>query len=643
MISFFRNFFNSKLGIPVTLAFLALIAFAFAAADIGGSGTFGGVAGGSRVAVIGDRDISTSDLAINTDSAARMARQQDPTLSTEAFVEQGGLDDVLDQLVSRYSIAEFAHQMGLRVSNALVDSEIRTIPGFQGLDGSFDINAFRAVIRERGLTEAIVRDDLSMGLYARQLVLPVTYGAALPDSIARRYAELSAETRIGSAAALPASLFLPDSGPTAEQLQTYYSANRARYIRPERRTLRYALFNADAVDIAPVTDAQIARRYQRDATVYAATETRSFTQLVVPTEAAAQAVIDEVNAGTSLADSARSKGLDTVTLTDLERSDLQAQTNAAVAEAAFDVRAGDIVGPVRGSLGFYVLQVDNVRQVSGRTLDQASDDIRSEIEQERRNLALQELTEQLENDFADGTSLSEAAAALGLDVATSPQVTAAGNVYETGAAVSDELAPVIGFAFQLQEGDTQLAEIVPGEQFLLFEVGEITSSAAAPLAEIREQVTLQWRRDRGMAAAGRAAARITERVENGESLAAALAAEDVPASNLNPLSLNRAELFQQGQLSRASILFFSMAEGTTKRVEVDDANTWFVVQLDEIQTPELAEDDPAIARTQAQLAQTLGQEYVEQFIAAMQASLDVDINDDAVQAVRDQLTSAGQQ
>ena len=54
MFQFFRNFFKTKLGLAISLAFLGLIALAFASADVSSTGTFGGIAGGDRVAVVGD-------------------------------------------------------------------------------------------------------------------------------------------------------------------------------------------------------------------------------------------------------------------------------------------------------------------------------------------------------------------------------------------------------------------------------------------------------------------------------------------------------------------------------------------------------------------------------------------------------------
>ena len=402
--------------------------------------------------------------------------------------------------------------------------------------------------------------------------------------------------------------------------------------------IRFAAFDRTALDdVAPVTDEQIARRYERDAAVYAPIETRSFTQLVLPTQAAAQAVIDEVNGGVSLEVSARGKGLQTVTLSDVSRENIEEQASEPVADAAFAAEAGGLARPARGNLGWYVLRVDQVTQNSGQTLEQASEGIRQQLFDERQQLALNEFTERLEDEFRSGRSLSEAAEELGLEITTTPQVTATGQVYGTQQTAAPQLAQVISFAFQVDAGDPQLNELVPGEQYLIFDVSEVVPSAAAPLADIRDDVVLAWRREQGMAEAGAAAARVVERIEGGATFAEAVAAEEGNLPAPETLRLNRRELVEQGQLSLASILFFSMAEGSTKPVELADVSTWFVVQLNEIDLPEIDSEDARFAETRQQILASLGEEYVAQFVSAMQGSLEAETNDVAVEAVRAQL------
>ena len=638
MITFFRNFFQSKLGIGITLAFLGLIALAFASSDVANTGMFGGVAGGNRVAVVGERRISTSDLTQNANNALDQAREQNPTISMEAFLANGGLDDVLEQVLSRTALAEFGRMLGLRAGQRLVDSEITGMSAFRGLDGNFDPEAFRGALRQRGLTEATVRDDLALGLYARQLVIPVSYGAQLPASFAGRYAQLLNETRLGSAAAFPASAFAPTGDPSAQQLQTYYQENRTRYIRPERRVIRYAAFDQSAVgDLPAITDAQIAARYRENASQYAASSTRSFEQLVVPTQAAAQAVIDEVNGGTSLSASARAKGLATTQVENVAQQAFASQASQAVARAAFQAANGSLVGPVQGSLGWYVLRVTDETRVAARNLQAASDEIRQQLQAEQRREALGALTERLENEFQEGRTLAEVAEELNLEVGETPPLLANGQVYGTQQTAPEELSRVVSFAFEMDERDPQLTEIVPGQAFLIFDVGDITPSATAPLAEIREQVVTQWRRDRGMAAAGQAAARVLQRIEGGATLAEAVRQEEAALPSPQSLRLNRRELAEQGRVTRANILFFSMAEGTAKRVATPEASIWYVVQLDEIQTPDLAEDDPLVAQTAQQLTASVGEEYVQQFVAAAQGELDIERNEAAIDAVRTSL------
>ena len=101
MFQFFRNFFKTKLGLAIALAFLGLIALAFASADVSSTGTFGGIAGGDRVAVVGDEKISTADLIQGANNGLDRVRQDQPTATMQAFLRGGGLDSALEALISR--------------------------------------------------------------------------------------------------------------------------------------------------------------------------------------------------------------------------------------------------------------------------------------------------------------------------------------------------------------------------------------------------------------------------------------------------------------------------------------------------------------------------------------------------------------
>ena len=639
MLQLFRSFFQSKLGIIVTLAFLALIALAFASTDVANTGTFGGITGGDRVAVVGDRRVDTAELSMNASNAFERARQEDPTLTMQVFAANGGVDGILEQMLSRVALAAFGEEHGMRAGKRLVDSEIRQIPAFRDLSGNFSQEIYQGALRQQGLTDAAVREDLAMGLFARQVVTPLALGPTMPTSLSQRYAQLLRETREGAVALLPSTAFMPAGAPTAAQLQTYYQENRSGYVRPERRVIRYAVFGEDALgEQAAPTQAQIAARYQRDQAQYAQQEDRTFTQLVVPTQAAAQAIVDEVRGGVSLQQSAQQKGLATVQIGPISRGDLAQRTSAAVAQAGFAAARGALSAPAQGGLGWYVLQVEALDTRAGRSLAQVRNDIAQTLAVEQRSAALGDLTVRIEEELEDGRNLTELAEELGLALQQTPPLTAVGQVYGSEGTVPAELAPVVQAAFEMDEEEPQLAVLQPGQQFLVYDVTDITQSATAPLAEIREQVVAAWRRDRGFAGAREAATRIMRRVAGGQPLAEAARAEKAQLPPVDDVSLNRQQISQQGQVPPVLALLFSMAEGTVKRLAAPENTGWFVVALDDIVTPDLANDDPIVAATGQQLQSVLGDEYVEQFVRAVQQEVGVERNQAGIDAVVAQLT-----
>jgi peptidyl-prolyl cis-trans isomerase D len=639
MLQFFRNFFKSKFGVIFTLAFLVVIAIAFGVGDIASNQSGGGIAGGDRVAVVGGRKISATDLSQAMTTSLENEKQQNPTLTMEGFIAAGGLDRVLDQILQRTALAEYAQKQGLRAGKRLVDSELVQIQAFQGIDGKFDRNAFLAALRQRGLSEELVRNDVAAGLYARQMLIPANFGAAVPRSLAQQYATLLKERRKGAIAVLPSAAFAPKGDPATAQLNAFYSAHRTDYLRPERRVIRYATFGEEALgNVAPPSEAQIAARYQRDAAQYQAKQTRTFTQLVLPTEAAAKAVAAEVSGGTSLAAAAASKGLATTKVGPIARNELATQSSQAVANAAFTAGQGAMIAPTRGGLGWYLLRVDAIENTPARSLAQVRDEIAKALAEEQRRAAFADLAANVEDELDNGGSLADVAKKLKLEIKTTEPITADGRVYGKQETAPPILARALKTAFEMEEGQPQLAEAEPGKTYLVFEAAGITPSAAAPLAEIKDEVVLDWRKSEGAKAAKAAAQRVMQRLAGGQDLAAALAAEKIALPPPNSVDMGRDDLARQGQVPPVMALMFSMAKGTVKRLEAPQNNGWYVVKLDDVTLPPLDKNDPLIGATQQQLASVFGDEYSEELVHAAQRAVGVTKNQAAIDAVRKQLT-----
>ncbi|MBT2133616.1 peptidyl-prolyl cis-trans isomerase [Croceibacterium sp. LX-88] len=640
MLQFFRNFFKSKIGVVVTLGFLALIALAFASSDVANTSVFGGVSGGDRVAVVGGQRINSADLKENLTAALERERQQQPTLTMQTFLSAGGLEATLKQLLQRTALAVFGEKHGMRAGDRLVDSQIVQIPAFQGAGGTFDENAFRAAIAQQGLSESMVRHDLGMGLLARQLITPITFSPVMPHSAVQQYASLLRERRHGTVALIPSAAFAPQGDPTDAQLQTFYGENRNNFVRPERRVIRYATFGEEALGARPApTEAQIAARFKRDQAKFAPTERRTFTQVIVPTQAAANALVAEVQGGKPLDAAARAKGLATASIGPSTRAEFAASASPAVAQSAFATERGALAAPARGGLGWYVLRVDQIDHVAGRTLEQARAEITAELAEEQRRAAFLEKTASIEEELEGGRSLGEVAQELNLTLSTTPPATADGRLYgKPTETLPQALAPVLKVAFDMEEGQPQLAEIAPGQTFLIYEVSEITPSATAPLAEIKSDVIALWRRDEGSKAAKAASERVLQRLAQGTDLAAAVAAEKRAIPAPQPLNIDRQEMARIGNVPSSLALFFSMAAGTVKKLEAPQNEGWFIVKLDKIEAGAVPANDPILVQTLNQLGRITAEEYVEQFVNAAQDDVGVERNQTAIDAVVASLT-----
>lgn len=640
MLTFFRRFFQSKIGLPIFLGFLVLMALAFAAADISGTTTFGGVSGGDRVAVVDGEPIASTELVTAANTALDQVRQQNPNLTMPEFIAADALDEVLRQLIDRNAIGLYAKKYGLRAGDNLVNSEILQIEAFKSLSGQFDEQTYLAALRQQGLTDAVFRRDLVNGLLEDQLLRPALAAPQMPGKIARQYAALVLERRKGEIALIPSAAFAPAGDPSETQLAEWYGKNRAQFMRPERRTLRFAVFGDDTLKVNAVpTEAEIAARYKRDAAQYQATERRAVTAFVVPTKDAATALAARIKNGTSLEAAAREAGFSASPSSLRDREAMAGATSFAFAQNAFKAAEGGVIEPAQGTLGWYVARVDTIERIPARSLADVRGTIAEALGVEKRNAGIADLVAEIEGEIDGGTALAEVAKAYGLKVETTPALLADGKAFgRPDVQIVPQLAAVLATAFQMEESEPQLAEVVAGKQFVVFEVARVDEASAPPLAEVREQAVAGWKRAQGAILARAAADRVAAKARGSAGLAAALAAEGKP-SELESIDLERrALLAQRGRnIPPPLVLMFSMAEGSVKVLEGPRNIGWYVVSLDEISTDPVDGEPGLLEQTRSQLAPTLTEEYRRQAAAAMRKELGTTRDDAAVAAVRKQL------
>lgn len=642
MISSIRSLINSKFGAVFALLFIGTIAIAFALGDVTGSGSFGGLSGGN-VARVGDRNITLGELNDALDNRLKAERQDNPTLDMVNFVEGGGLDSTLEQLINRYAIAVFGNEYGIAVSKRLVDSEIRKIPGAMGLDGKFSADAFRAFAQQIGVSEKAIRDDLTQNLFAQQILPTAASGPLAPDGLVLPYASLMLEQRSGKIASLPSAAFLPKQAPSEAALAKYYRDNAAKFTIPEKRAISYAIFDKSIIaERAKPTDADIAAYYKANAAKYAATETRSLSQVIVPTEAAAKSVAAQVAGGKTLADVANGLGLSVTTLANVTKSSLNSSASPAIADAVFAAAAGTIARPARGKLGWAVIRVDAVNRSAARSLAAARSEIESELLKTRSEEMLTEMTAEIEDAFADGATIADVAKQNGLKVDTSPKLLATGqDISNPSYRPIPEMQVILPAAFQMEtSGEAQLVELVPGEKFAMIAVADFEEAAPPPLREVRSIVQQQWALSEGAKAARNAADNLRKAIAGGQTLEAALAAANIQGAQVENLNGTRADLSRAGQQVPPPLsLMFAMKKGTAKILQAGGDRGWYVVYLTEVVKGDASGNAELLRARKQELSGVLQQEYAAQLVVSAAKDVGVEKNEDGIKELRTRLTN----
>lgn len=642
MITSIRSLINSKFGAMFALLFVGTIAIAFALGDVSGSGSFGGLSGGN-VARVGDRNITLGELSDALENRLKAERQGNPNLDMVNFVEGGGLDSTLEQLINRYGLAVFGNQYDIAVSKRLVDSEIRKIPGAMGLDGKFSADAFRAFAQQIGVSEKAIRDDLAQNLFAQQILPTVASGPLAPDGLVIPYASLMLEQRTGQIASLSSTAFLPRTPPSAEALAKYYSDNGATFTIPEKRAVSYAIFDKSIIaGRAKPSDADIAAYYKDNPGKFSASETRNISQVIVPTEAAAKSVVGQVGSGKSLAEVANGLGLAVTTTANVTKSSLASSASPTVAEVVFSARQGALATPARGKLGWAVIRVDSVNVAAARSLAAARQEIETELLKSRSEEMLTEMTSEIEDAFADGAGIADVAKQNGLKVDSSPKLLATGqDISNPNYKPIPEMQIILPAAFQMEtSGEAQLIELVPGEKFAMIAVSDFEEAAPPPLNEVRALVQQQWALAEGSKAARATAERIRKGVAAGQSLQAALSAANVQGAQIETLKGSRADLSREGQSIPPPLsLMFAMKKGTAKTLQAGGDRGWYIVYLTDVIKGDASGNPDLLRARKQELTAVLQQEYAGQLVASAVKDVGVDKNDDGIKELRTRLTN----
>lgn len=645
MMSFIRRALSS--WIVLGLFGLILVSFVFTGMFTDGMGGIGQLGGGGNVAKVGSQTITVNDASQRIQAQLDAQRQQQPGLDMAQFIRSGAVDDTIEQIINSKAFEEFGRQNGMAISGRLVDGEIASIAAFKGPTGNFDRNVFLGALSQRKLTEEMLREDIARERMVASIITPVAGAARAPIGLITPYASLLLETRNGQVGFVPTSAIGAGAPPTDAELNTFYQGNAARYTVPETRVIRYALFDRSRFEgKVAASEAEIAAAYKAGAAQYAARESRVFTQVIVPGQDAAAKIAAAARSGTPLAAAARANGGEATTLAAQEQGGFAGLTSPAIARAAFAAAQGALLDPQKSAFGWHVIKVDAVNKIGGKSLADVRATLAADITKRKIDGAVADFVTKIEDAVADGSTFEDVVKAEGLTAVATPAITGSGVAPDDRAFTpGPELQPVLRDAFLADvEDDAAVATLAAGQRYAFYDIDRVIPSAPRPLAAIRQQVAADFLIDRASKAARRVADGIAAKANQGTAMTAAASGAGVSLPAVRPVSARRLDLQQaQGQVPPALALLFSMPAKRAKVLAAPNKEGWYVVWLDNIVPGNAASQPGLIEATQAELGRAVGEEYLQQFAAAIRADLGVTKNDSAVATLKRSLAGAGSQ
>lgn len=355
---------------------VVLIFIAFVFVDFGG-GLSGGPGPRAAAATVGDRTVSYRDFEREYRRLENQYRQAFGGQLTPEMIDQLKLPLMaLERLVDQELLLEEADRLGLEASDTEVAQAILEIPGLKDDQGHFvGQETYNRFLRANGLDHREFEDSVREELVLAKLQTIVASSVRVSDSDVETSYRQQSERAAIRFIQVPSSRYSATSQAVSPaELQAYFDAHRDDFRLPTQRTVDYLLVDTIKTRAQLTFEpAELEAYYNDHAADFAQEEQVRARHILLKvddnrTAAQAEAELEQVKArvaaGEDFAKLASELSEDPGSKT--RGGDLgyfgRGRMIAEFEQAAFDAAPNSVVGPVKTSFGYHLIQVLDHRQ-----------------------------------------------------------------------------------------------------------------------------------------------------------------------------------------------------------------------------------------------------------------------------------------
>ena len=570
---------------------------------------------------VGDQEISVNTYARSLQQEIAAAEAQVGRSISFAEAQAFGIDArTLAQVITVALLDAEMSRLGVSVGDEILREQLLQIQAFQGLNGQFDREAYSFALQNAGLSESEFEEQLRNEISRTLLQSAILGGTTANDTFAKAMVGFLRETRDLTWSELTfddleTSVATPDEA----ALKSYYDENIADYTQPETRRITYIWLTPDMiVDTVEIDEQALRDSYARRADEFNTPERRLVERLSFPDMSSAQEAVSRLaNGEASFEELVAERGLELIDidLGDVTREELGQSGDAVFADATLGV-----VGPLQTSLGPVVYRVNAILSAQTTEFEDALPLLRDELAYDRARRVIDTLMSDVDDMLAAGATLE--------DVANDTEMQLGSIGYH--AAISDAIAGYADFrtaASQVTTDDfPEVATLDDGGIFAL-RLDAIEEEQPESFDAVREAVSEDLLRSLQIEQLEKQAQERIDAISSGASFA-----------ELGMTANVETALTRNSQISGAPAILALNAFELANTGDLGSLNTGtsvIIYRLDAVVAPDLTSDESTSLTNVVtrQIEAELEQEIFEAFANAVRARTEIEIKDQALNAV----------
>lgn len=452
---------------------------------------------GGKVAVVNGEAITGADYQKTYRSMLEALQREYKSVWNENLVKVFNVKGrALESLIVQKLVSQEAKKMGFQVTEKEVQEQIFAYPAFQSR-GRFDEGRYRSLLQNNRMKPEDFEAELERELLQRKVEQFLgTFVTISEQDVLDYYIFSNEKVKISYVIFLPEN-YKGSVNPPEEEILKHFEENKEAYRIPEKIKVAYVVFNPEQFKQGiHVDEKEIQEYYDENSGVFKEEKEVKVRQILFKLPEGAKQEDDE-----KVQEKARSvlkkakDGEDFAALAKKYSEDVPSKdkggdlgylkagdTVAAVEEAAFKVKKGEVSDLVRSPFGYHILKVEDIKEARTPTLAEVREKIKTLLENQAATDVAHEKALSFQDQMPYQTDLRQFASQNKMEARESDYFSLDEAIPELG---GDQKLRQSVFALTPEES----SEVLEADgKFYMFQVTDRKASALPELSAVRDKV-----------------------------------------------------------------------------------------------------------------------------------------------------------